>query len=179
MALNAPCQSGQSALSRYNDFSQQSYSRSLHISHPHTAWCGVTVRLDLLDRWAESSGHVMRSDTVGVSGRYFSEEKICVVFRVIGRSGELWVSCSSCSTNKGQSRSQSAAAAAGDGSGVELWASSFLIGPGGTGACTCTLRAPYSACDHWCNHKETSVDTGAGESAHKVHLIRVEQRQWR
>ncbi|KAK5865751.1 hypothetical protein PBY51_019996 [Eleginops maclovinus] len=26
-----------------------------------------------------SSGHVWRSDTVEVSGRYFSEEKICVV----------------------------------------------------------------------------------------------------
>lgn len=49
----------------------------------HSGRCGGAVLLDLPEGWQGSSGHVIRSDTVGVSGRYFSEEKICVVFQVI------------------------------------------------------------------------------------------------
>lgn len=119
----------QTPLSRHNDFSRRSYSRSLHISHPHTAWCGGTVLLDLPEGWEGSSGHVMRSGTGGVSGRYFSEEKICVS----GYQPVRWAAAVLLGLQHeqcGDTRQQQQTAV--------LCASSYVIGPGGTCAFTCT-----------------------------------------
>lgn len=64
-----------------------------YISYIHTRHdAAVNVLLDLPEGWGGSSGHVIRSDAVGVSRRYFSEEKICVVFQVISR-GQVSCCC--------------------------------------------------------------------------------------
>ena len=118
------------SLSRYNDFSQQSYSSSssVHVSHPHTAWCGGAFLPDLPGGWEGSSG-LARSDAVHrVSGRYFSEEKICV-------SGYQVSCCSSRGTNSPESpRSSSSRRRCGGG------ASSDVIGQVEQGAFMWTLR---------------------------------------
>lgn len=66
-------------LTRYNDFlQQQSCSGWLHISHPHTQRDAAAPSCLTYRREERVRRDTARSNTGGVSGGYFSEEKICV-----------------------------------------------------------------------------------------------------
>ncbi len=104
------------------------YMSHIHTQHDAAVPSCLTYRRDERAR----RGHVMRSDPGGVSGRYFSEEKICVS----GYQPVRWAAAvlpelqhEQCRDSQQQQQQQQTAV---------LWASSYVIGPGGTGAFTCT-----------------------------------------
>lgn len=118
-----------------------STAAEFHIAHPHTQQdAALAVLPDLPDGWEGSSGHVFRSDAVGVSKQVLFRGENLSGFRFSVRQ----VSCccpdrAAAHTAQTHSHSSSTAEASGGGGVV-----SFLnmIGPGGTGAFTCLLPPP-------------------------------------